>query len=145
MKTLLLTIAMLLFSVKQYAQSVEMFQSTIEALNNKGFTKSDLVDTYNLLVKEGEPDSIIRDFLPDYFYFISIIAEDGVDDLDSYIYYYPGGDLFQSNETEGYRSIHHWFSPNYAGKRKIVVKAYKTKCPTCYYIVTVRVFARKKS
>jgi hypothetical protein len=108
-----------------------------------GFNDLKPGDDYQLNLKKGQSDFVVRNFLQGYKYFIVIKAQDGVKDLDAWLINDGDQTEISNNTTSGNKTVYFKFTPNYTRKVRIKAKNYDAENPDGAYNVKIWVFYEK--
>ena len=111
-------------------------------LSDEGY---ELADEYELNVQPDDYDYIYRDIYGGNEYLFLFVGEDGITDLDGYIYDDDGELIDKDAETDdgGFAGI--TYTCQNDERVKIKAKNYEAYCSDCYYCIKVYVYYRSQT
>jgi len=105
-----------------------------------GFDSLKPADNYQLGLKKGQDDFVVRNFLQGYKYFICIKSQDGVKDVDAWLINKDDDTEIVGNTERGNKIVYFKFTPNYSRDVKIKVMNYDCDNPDNPYNFKIWVF-----
>ena len=110
-----------------------------ESLKKKGY---ELGDEYELNVQPDDYDYVYRDIYGGNEYLILFVGEDGITDLDGYIYDEYGELIEKDADTDDGGVAVITYDCRNDERIKIKAKNYEAYCSDCYYCIKIYVYYR---